>query len=172
MKIVLACEGQCEVNLINSLIYKKQLSFTNDLLLDEPVNVRQLNEIASVINMLPISDDIIVFRIGDTLNEELSLKEFELRENHITVFKICTKTEIEILPIINEGLYPQYLKQKSRIRPKEFAKQYIKDFDFNKYVIEHNMLDSIKKYQSLKCKKHKKDEYCILDLINTFSKMY
>lgn len=40
MKILLACEGQSEVFLLNSLIEKGYLNFKYPLLLDEPIRLR------------------------------------------------------------------------------------------------------------------------------------
>lgn len=172
MRIVLACEGECEIALINCLLNKRQLSFKNEILLGEPLKLRQLNEISSIINMLPKDEELIVFRIGDTLNDKQNFKNLEMRKEYIKFIKICTKTEIEILPIINEGLYDEFLKYKSKIRPKEFAKQRIKKFDFIKYINEHDMMFCIHLYKHLKGKTHLKNEYCLSDLIDTFAKKY
>ena len=42
MTILLACEGQSEVYLLNGLIERGYLSFDYPLLLDEPIHLRQL----------------------------------------------------------------------------------------------------------------------------------
>ena len=78
MKILLACEGQSEVYLLNSLIRRGYLSFDCPLLLDEPIRLRQLAEISPIINSLPVNEDIIVYRIGDTLKDTLSLSKFKM----------------------------------------------------------------------------------------------
>lgn len=115
MKILLACEGQSEVFLLNSLIEKSYLNFKYPLLLDEPIRLRQLAEIAPIINALPINEEIIIYRVGDTLKEDFDLSKFKMRINHMKVYKVCTKPEIEVLVIINEGIYTEYIKKKQEI---------------------------------------------------------
>ncbi|HHT67317.1 MAG TPA: hypothetical protein GX010_03730 [Erysipelotrichaceae bacterium] len=168
MKIILACEGQTEVYLLENLINRGYLHFGNDLLLDKPIKLRQLKEIESIINTLPIDEYIDIYRIGDTLKEKLSKKGFELREKHIKEIKICTKTEIEILVIINENLLDEYEKNKNTIKPKQFIKQHIKNFDPKEYFDKHDMYPAICEYKRIK--QHKKDEWCLKDLIDKFSK--
>lgn len=167
MKIVLACEGECEVKLIFSLIEKKQLVFENQIFMNEPQKIKQINKLPfkAIINTLPNEEQIVVYRIGDTLTDELSLKGLEARIPYITIYKICTKSEIEILPIINENLYKEYLKTKANVFPKEFAKQNIKNFEFNDYIDSHDMLYCIKEYHRLKKKTHNKDELTLFELI-------
>ncbi|MGM9873489.1 MAG: hypothetical protein ACI31G_01025 [Bacilli bacterium] len=96
MIILLACEGHSEVYLIESLMENGSLSFEYPLMLDKPCKIRQLSEIAPIIHSLPINEDIIVYRIGDTLKDELSKTGFEIREKHIKEYKVYTKLEIEV----------------------------------------------------------------------------
>ena len=163
MKILLACEGQSEVYLIKNLIERGHLSFDHPLLLDEPIKLRQLVEIAPIINSLPKDEDLIVFRIGDTLKDELSLLKFEMRSNHIKVFKVCTKPEIEILVIINENLFSEFNKKTKNTKPKSFVREKIKDFEPEDYFSRHDMLNDLIEYKRLK--NHKKDEMYLIDLI-------
>ena len=163
MKILLACEGQSEVYLLDSLINEGYLHFEYPLLLDRPIKLRQLKEIAPIINSLPIDEDIVVYRIGDTLKDKLDLSQFEMRRNHIKEIKICTKTELEILVIIKEDLYEEYLKSYKTIKPKAFVNQHIKDYDPKTYFENHDMISAIKEYKHLK--KHRKDEKYLFDLI-------
>lgn len=162
MKILLACEGNSEVYLLKSLIQNGYLLFNYPLILDEPIKVRQLDDIASVINSLDINEEIIVCRIGDTLKEEMSLAKFKLRANHIKIYKFCTKPEIEILVIINEQLISEY--KKSKKRPKTFVNEKIKRFDPELYFLHHDMINAIKEYKRLK--KHKNDEMYLIDLFD------
>lgn len=163
MKILLACEGQSEVYLLNSLIERGYLSFDCPLLLDEPIRLRQLTEISPIINSLPIDEDIIVYRIGDTLRDALSLTKFKMRSGHIKSYKVCTKTEIEILVIINEGLYSEFIKRPKNPKPKSFVNEMIEGFDPEIYFSEHDMLNALREYKRIK--KHSKDEMYLIDLI-------
>lgn len=164
MMILLACEGQSEVYLIKSLIDKGHLSFDSPLLLDEPIKLRQLSEIAPIINSLPINEDIVIYRIGDTLKESLSLSKFKMRVKNIKAFKVCTKPELEILVIINEGLYADFLKKPKNTKPKSFIKEVFPDFNPKEYFDNHDMVNALKKYKKLK--KHHKDEMYLYDLLN------
>ena len=163
MKFLLACEGKSEVYLLMSLIKRGYLDFGQDLILDEPIKLRQLNKIASVIHSINIEEEIVIYRVGDTLKDELDLNEFKLREDKIKQYKICTKTELEILVIINEGWYEDYRKNYKNISPKAFVNQRLPNYDPEAYFDKHDMINSIKEYK--RTKKHKSGEYYLIDLI-------
>ena len=164
--IVLACEGATEIELIRSLRNKGQLTFQDEILFDDAMRIRQLIDVKYAINLLPIDTDITVYRIGDTLNDKFSLKGFEARRSRIRVFDVCTMTEIEILVIINEGLYQEYEKVKSEIRPKQFVKRHLKGWNPKEYFEENNMINALKEYKRLKGKTHGRLQYCLYDLIS------
>ena len=109
---ILACEGQSEVALIQSLFDFGHFPPLSGFFLGQPLHVRQITKYIPLINSSPISTDIEILRIGDTQKDPLSMKGLELREEHITVTKYCTRPEIEILVIINEGLYQDYQKRR------------------------------------------------------------
>jgi hypothetical protein len=163
MIIVLACEGPSEVFLIHSLIQHEHLSFPGDLFLDGPIVMRQISKYIPILRTIPMEEDIEIWRIGDTQKDKFSLKGLELRENHIRILTYCTKPEIESLVIINEGLWDEYLKQGSRIRPKAFIKQHLKDFSIKDYFETHDMYDETLKYKKLK--RHRKGELFLADLL-------
>lgn len=164
MKILPACEGPSEVYLLKSLIDRGYLSFDCPLLLEEPIKLRQLDEIAPIINSLPVNEEIIVYRIGDTLKEELSLKKFKLRKQFIETYRICTKTEIEILVILHEGLYDDYIKSHRDIKPKSYLQSVMRDYDPKTYFEKHDVFEDIREYKRIK--KHQKDELYLFDLLN------
>ena len=164
MKILLACEGQSEVYLLNGLIKRGYLSFDCPLLLDEPIHLRQLVKIAPIINSLPVDEEIIIYRIGDTLKDDLSLTKFKMRSEHIKTYKVCTKTEVEILVIINEGLYSEFSKAPKNTKPKSFIYEYMPSFDPSIYFLEHDMTNALKEYKRIK--KHHKNELYLIDLLN------
>ena len=163
MRILLACEGQSEVYLLKNLIRRGYLRFDYPLLLEEPTKMRQLTEIAPIINALPIDERIVIYRVGDTLKDELDLSRFKMREKHIEIHKICTKPELEILVIINENLYDKYLKCSKKMKPKTFINRYIKDYEPKLYFESHDMLNAISKYR--KIKRHRKDEKYLKDFL-------
>ena len=164
--IVLACEGKCEVKLLTKLIENNCLVFDIKNILDRrPLHIRQPQSITPLINILPIEEDIIFYRIGDTQNDDFDLSCFgDIRKAHIVVKKICTKPEIEILIIISEGLFEEYNKHKSKMMPKQFVKSFVRDYiDFEHYIDSHDISYAIKEYKRIK--NHKKDEFYLADLL-------
>ena len=162
MKNILACEGPSEVCLIKSLICFGHTLAVDNIFLDEPIVARQIHKYLPLINAMDVSEDINILRIGDTQNEEFSRKELETRDDHIRVLKYCTKPELEILVIINEGLFDRFCKCSSKIRPKQFVKRNVKDFNIDNYFLKNDMFEALNKYKMLK--KHKKDELFLIDL--------
>ena len=163
---VLACEGPCEVQLITDLIEEGLFIFRKEEILDRrPLHLRQPKSVVPLINTLPADEEIVFYRIGDTQTDEFDLSCFgAIRQEHIRVIKVCTKPELEILIIINEGLYREYLKVKSRISPKQFVKINVPNYtNFNKYLENHNLLSSIIEYKRIK--QNEDDELYLCDLI-------
>lgn len=163
MKILLACEGNSEVYLMKGLLEQGHLSFDCPLLLDEPIHLRQLTEIEPIINLLPVHEEILVYRIGDTLKDELSLARFKMRSEHIKSYRFCTKTEVEILVILNEGLYSDFAKSPKNTKPKQFLREHMPDFDPKEYFSSHDMIKALIAYKRIK--KHDKDERYLIDLV-------
>lgn len=161
--IVLLCEGQTEEELCNVLLDKGHFIFSREDILDlRPLHVRQLASLSYLINTLPIDEVINVYRIGDTQKDDLDLSMFKARKDKIKTYKYCTKPEIEILLIINENLFDEYSKTKSRIRPKRFLQ--LRKFPSVKlYFATHDMRYAILEYKKLK--KQKKDELYLSDII-------
>lgn len=79
------------------------------------------------------------------------------------VYKVCTKPEIEVLVIINEGIYPEYIKNSKKYRPKSFVNSKLKDFDIESYFYSNDLSNAIREYKRLK--KHNKDELYLADLL-------
>ncbi len=179
MRILLMCEGRNEEVLLNCLLDADALVFTrNDLIGLRPYPVRQLNNPTIKAELKHYGLPIIVYRVGDKQSDELAipkeLKEIVSKEN---IFKYCTKPEMEMLLILNEGLEKEYEKVKSFESCKSFAKKNIKyngkkydqssEFLRSYYGKEriHNLIENIKKYKLHKGH-HQKDEFYLADLLN------
>ena len=118
--------------------------------------------------------EVTVLRIGDSQRDKLIIPD-ELKDivSPNRIYKYCTLPEIEMLLIINEGLYSEFLK--SNDKPKEFAKKNIRynktkydqssEFFVNYYGGRRmaNLIDNLKKYKHLK--KHNKDQLYLADLL-------
>lgn len=176
MKLLIMCEGPNEREIINILLEHGCLKFTEDDLLGlTPYHARQIKSSAQVrteLNIYP--GEVMVYRVGDTQKEKL-LVPAEYKEKIVGIQKYCTKPELEILLIIASGLYEEYEKVKADIKPKDFAKRYIrygrKKYDnstifYKKYFGENSdlLVKSILEYRKLKGA-HKKDELYLADLL-------
>lgn len=92
------------------------------------------------------------------------------------IYKYCTKPELEMLLILNEGLEKEYEKVKSSQSPKTFAKKNIryngKKYDQSSEFLEayyggpnvKNLIDNIKKYKTYK-RQHDRDELYLADIL-------
>ena len=163
--IVIACEGKSEVILVNHLIGRGIFFAKIEEMIDErPMQIRQLTEIASIINSLDYEEEIDVYRIGDTQRDEYNLKPFEARK--IRIHKVCTKPEIEILVIIALGEYDNYCKEKNNqnLSPKEYLKIHCKDCkSVERFIDNNDIVPAIKEYKRIK--KHDKEEMYLYDLL-------
>lgn len=177
-KLLILCEGPNEVAIIDLLLKHNLLKFTSDDLVGlVPYHARQLTSI-HILNALRIyQGEFTIIRIGDKQSDILKIPK-QLRHRILGVQKFCTKPELELLLIINEGLYHEYVKVSSKTNPKSFAKCYIhfhkkhydnsSQFYFDYY--DHRiscLVENIKEYKKLK--KHEKDEGYLYDLLKIAS---
>ena len=173
MKILLLCEGLNEEVLVNILLDANAFCFSRDDLIGlRPYPIRQLNNPTIKSELQHYGLPVRVYRIGDKQNDKLTIPK-DLREIILSneVYKYCTKPELEILLILNEGLEKEYEKVKSLQSPKEFAKKNIKyngkkydqSSDFLRiYYGEDNakkLIQNIKKYKQYKRHKDKNQLY-------------
>lgn len=176
MKYLIMCEGPNKLEIIRMLLEHDKLIFTeNDLLNLSPYHARQIASNSTVKGALNMyHGEIQVLRIGDKLSDKFEIPE-EYQEKIKDVKKYCTKPELEMLLIISEGLYSDFEKVKSKIKPKNFSKEHINynrtrynnstAFYRNYYGNRIDLLvEAIKRYKQLKGK-HKKDELYLADLL-------
>ncbi len=176
MKLLLMCEGPNEKEIIDILLEHDRLIFTADDLLGlVPYHARQIKSSGQVKAALNLyTGQVKVLRIGDTQSEKLTIPT-EYKHKIIEEAKYCTKPELEILLIISEGLYDEYDKVKTKIKPKDFAKQHIKlgkkrynnstQFYRDYYGNDVDLLvNAIRAYRKKKGS-HKKNELYLADLL-------
>ena len=178
MRILLMCEGQNEEVLLNCLLDADALKFSRDDLIGRrPYPIRQLSNPTIKTELKHYGKLIKVYRIGDKQNDKLVIpKDIKNIVISSEIYKYCTKPEMEILLIINEGLIKEYEKVKSDETPKSFAKRNIK-FNGRKYDQSsdflkcyyggknvNNLINNIKQYKNYK-KQHNKDELYLADLL-------
>lgn len=176
MKLLIMCEGPNELKIINILLDNQKLKFTSDDLLGlVPYHARQIKSSGAVraaLNLYP--DEVHILRIGDGLNEKLEIPT-EYKDKITLVEKYCTKPELEMLLIISEQLADEYEKVKSKVKPKDFAKQCIrcgkKKYNNSTAFYEAYFGDECEKLvEAIRAYKqhngaHKKDEHYLSELL-------
>lgn len=126
MKELIMCEGPNELEIINFLLENDKLIYSYDDLLGlRAYHARQISKSAIVRNELNIyNGEVEILRIGDKMTDVLAVpKDYQTKV--ISQSKYCTKPELEMLLIVSEGLYSEYQKVKSTMKPKEFCKKHI-----------------------------------------------
>ncbi len=167
MKYLIVTEGSSELALISVLIDKNIFKFNvNDMLDDKPHHKRQLDGyVYALIRSLPKGEEITIIRIGDTLKDNLKIDK-SIKSKIKEIIKVCTKPELEKLIIINENLTDEFNKTKDK--PSTFLKKqkigYSKSYKYMyEYFCNIDIIKVLSEYKRIK--KHKKDEYYLIDFI-------
>lgn len=107
---------------------------------------------------IDLNEKVTIYRILDSKNENFKIKNKIKKDfkGKYEVVDIVTSPEIEMLVIISEGRFTDYLKVKSKIKPSEYCKQSlnlrrVKEYHFiREYFSDVNHLISvIAEYHSL-----------------------
>lgn len=173
-KLLLLCEGSNEKKVIEILLENNKLKFSQkDLIGLVPYHARQLTSpnIALALNMYHGKFDI--YRIGDKQSDEIKIPR-NLRHRIGSIKKFCTKPELEILLIINEGHYQKFLSS-GKNKAKAFAKEHIsynkRKYDNSTQFYEdyyatqiETLIENIKEYKRVK--KHPDQEFFLADLLS------
>ena len=176
MKYLVLCEGTNEKTIINLLLDANKLKIKRDDLVGlTPYNVRQLSNPTIKSQLKIYNQPVIILRVGDTQREKFPIPT-DLRNivSKDRIIKYCTLPELEILLIINEGMYKQFLKSGEK-KPKTYAKRNIiynkKRYEQSSDFFEmyyggkriSNLIENLNEYK--KIKKHNKDEEYLADLL-------
>lgn len=134
--ILIMTEGTTELAFLDVLLEKNILKFQREeLLMEEMYHSRQIDgEIKGYIQLLNYQDKVFIYRVGDGLKEKLTIPTTILPEKIAGIIDISTTPEFEILFLLNENLYDEYLKVKSNTKASSFYKmhnkQYVKQYKF------------------------------------------
>ncbi len=176
MKLLIMCEGPNEREIIRILLENDMLVFSEtDLIGLTPYHARQIKTSAQVrteLNIYP--GEVKILRVGDKQSDVLAIPAV-YKDKIVSVEKYCTKPELEMLLIIAEGMADEYEKVKSTIKPKDFAKKYIKcgkrKYDnstsfFREYFGDNAsiLISAIKEYHKHNGS-HGKDEHYLMELL-------
>lgn len=173
MKYLILLEGNTEKAFIELLMDRGLFKINADDMLDlRPHQKRQLDTyLLAMIRQLDKDEKVIIMRIGDKLTDNLRIPK-DIKEKIHLEEKYCTKPEFEMLIIIAEGLYDEYQKVKSTIKPKVFARQRVMisgmRYDnsqvwIKKYFEEFDVEKLLKKYRSMA--HHSLEELFLCELI-------
>lgn len=171
-------EGTCEKAMLDVMLHRSLLLCSyNDLLYQEIFQARQINsKLLEMINQLSPEEKIIIIRVGDKLSDKLNTDE--VAERLQTIYKVCIKPEFEILHTINDGLFKEYLKQKSKKKVSIFYSEknsnYKKTYTFN-YNYFNNLSDLelynlVSEYNIKRKGAHKKDEKTLMFIVKEIKK--
>ena len=168
-------EGPNELVFINVLLKKNLLIFKKeDLLMEQAFHKRQIDgELIGYIQGLPNGDTVDIYRVGDKLSDKLKIPRSILSGKIEKEIKICTLPEFEILFILNEKLFDEYKKVKSKKSPSEFYKEknneYKKQSTFVKRYFEEmqnsEIVNLILLYVKKHGKSHDKDQLTLEELL-------
>ena len=178
MRILLMCEGLNEEVLLNCLLDANALKFTRDDLIGRrPYPIRQLNNPTIKSELKHYGMSVKIYRVGDKQKDKLIIpQDLKSIVSNSEIYKYCTKPELEMLLILNEGLEKEYEKVKSSQSPKVFAKKNIKYngkmYDqSSEFLLEYYgsynvkcLISNIKKYKKYK-RQHGKDELYLADIL-------
>lgn len=175
MKLLIMCEGPNELAVVNLLLDHDRFTFTRDDLVGlVAYHARQLATSTAVKNALSIyQGDFAILRVGDKLSDALKIPA-EYKHRVTRIEKYCTKPEIEMLFIIAEDKTDEFEKDKSKTKPKDFAKanivcgrkKYNNSTQFYKDYFENDidlLVNCFREYKRIK--KHAKDEHYVADLL-------
>ena len=164
------CEGGAETAIIEMLVDNDLLIFTRNQMLNEDViRCRRAKEFEQRYLRKGFENKITVLRILDSHSEMFRLSP--AYEHKVDVIKVVTSPEIEMLLILAEGKYNDYIKKASSMSPSIFCKQELKmkgNIKSQEYVRNYfsdiNMLIStIREYKRIKTLK--RGEVYLADLL-------
>lgn len=174
--ILIMTEGRTEQAFLNVLLEKNILKFKKEeLLMEEIFQSRQIDgEIKGYIQLLNCEDKVFIYRVGDTLKDKLKIPSAILSDKIAGVVDISTTPEFEILFILNENLYNEFLKVKSSTKPcsfymkhnKKYHKQFNFVFDYFSKMTNKEIINLINLYVKKHGKTTKNNQKTLKEIIN------
>ena len=168
--IACICEGAAERVIMNLLLDNDKLKFTREDLLEEDLlRCRNAKTFEEQYLRKGFSEQITVLRILDSRRENFKLSKAYMHK--IKVINVITAPEIEMLIILKEKRYKEYLKyKKANMKPSEFCKSILKysdvkstDFVEDYFSDVEVLIESIKEYKRVA--DVQRGEYTLADLL-------
>lgn len=168
-------EGEDELAFINVLLKKDLLIFRKEeLLMEQVFHSRQLKgKLIGFIQGIRNEDTVDIYRVGDKLSDDIIIPRTILSRKIANKFKICTLPEFEILFILKEDFFDEYMKEKNRKKASVFYKEknhkYKKQSSFVEQYFElmpnNEIIELIDLYVKKRKKAHKSDQLTLKELI-------
>lgn len=175
MKYLIMCEGANEKKIIEILMKNHKLKIDYDDLVELQVyHARKIENPNVTAALRTYHDKVEILRIGDKQSDKLVIpQEFKEKIEKVTLY--CTLPELEVLLIISENLYKEFIKVKTTKKAKVFAKENI---TYNKMRYKNDtkfyeeyygkditkLIDAICRYKQLN-HSHSKDQHYLAELL-------
>lgn len=168
--IACICEGGAETAIIDMLVDNNKLIFTRKQMLDEDtIRCRNGKEFEQRYLRKEFESKITVLRILDSHTEGFRLSP--AYRDKVDVINVVTSPEIEMLLILAEGKYSEYVKKSSSMSPSIFCKQVLKmkkDLKSTEFIKMYfadidRLISTIQEYRRIKKLKH--GEIYLADLL-------
>lgn len=166
-------EGTCEKALLQVLIDKGNFIYSEDSLLYRQIfHKRRIDySLVEMINLLESSEKIIIIRVADKLEDNFIIPD-EVSDRIISVQKVLTKPEFEMLYILHLGKFKDYVKVKSKMKPCDYLhqiypnyeKKYNFTYDYFNKLSSDEILQILNLYSQKRGKCHNKNDLCLLNL--------
>lgn len=173
--ILIMTEGTDELAFVNVLLERGILKFKKEeLLMEDIYHARQITgELIVYIQLLQSGDTVSIYRIGDKLSDKLTIPKNIIPDKIVGKYDISTTPEFEVLFLLNEGIYDDYLKVKSTMKPSEFYKKHNKNYKkqstfVTKYFQEldnDEIIELINLYVTKHGKAHKPNQLTLKEII-------
>lgn len=166
--IACICEGGAERAILDLLLENNKLIFEKENLIEEEIlRCRKGKDFEERYLKKGFSEKITVYRILDSRKENFKLSPAYAKK--VDVINVITAPEIEMLIILNEGLYSEF--KKSGIKPSEFCKskmkcKEIKTYDFVKAYFSNVDILIHAIYEYRRVSNVRNGEWTISDLLN------
>ena len=162
--VLISCEGGAEDTVIHMLLDDDRFIFNKDAV----INITRLRKACDIERQFlgfEYDQPVSLLRVVDSLNAKFELGA--LYRDACSVYRICTRPDIEILTIINEDKYDDYCGK--RMKPNVYCKQCLGMSDIKRpdfltgYWDIENLVRAIRTYARI----HRTEpgEYTLADIL-------
>lgn len=134
--IAVLVEGKCEKVIMDILLDNELLYFSREEILYEEciitLSIKQFE--TDHLSISGINEKIDIIRVLDSKNKGYKISK-AFKSSISSCIDYVTAREIEVLIIINEGLYDEYLKVKNKEKPSGFIKKKLRNYEKNKRIL-------------------------------------